>query len=86
MGAGKNVGNIGNIENILSLQGGGIIERDTLALLHRNEAVIPLDRVGGGNTYNITIHDATDPRRTAELVAQAIADHDRQRTRAGAYA
>ena len=47
-----------NIPQIPTLQEGGITTRATLAQLHPNEAVIPLDspqgrRSGMGNTYQI---------------------------------
>lgn len=65
---------------LLSMQTGGITTRTTPALLHKDEAVIPLDRagefgIGGGETININITGgvfATDERELAKKLAKTI--------------
>jgi hypothetical protein len=83
--------NIGNIGNIPSFQHGGIVSQPTLARVGEvPEMIIPLEAIskiaGGGSTYNITIHDAYDAQRVAAQVVDAIREHERSKTRAGAYA
>lgn len=69
---------VSGVGGIPSLQHGGIVRKPTLALLHAGEAVIPLNRMGGGapviNVYvtgNNILDDAM-ANRLADKVGQAI--------------
>lgn len=66
------------IPQIPKLSGGGIITKQTLALLHPNEAVIPLDH-SFGNTYILEVHvdPAMDPAAVGRGIVRTIEAHER---------
>lgn len=63
---------------------GGIVTKPTFAMIGEggeSEAVIPLSRlgkIGGGDTYNITVNGAVDPVSTARQIRQ-ILEQDQRR-------
>lgn len=66
----------------VGLQHGGIVTGPTLALIGEgmhDEAVIPLDGRGMGNTYNVTVHaTASSPADTGRAVVEAIEAFERR--------
>ena len=82
--AGKTIGfNIAQLEKVqfprVALADGGIVMRPTTALIGEAgpEAVIPLDRMAKGNTYNITINANVADARLGEVVVNAIKRYER---------
>jgi hypothetical protein len=66
----------------LKLAAGGIVTRPVTALIGEAgpEAVIPLSRMGLGNTYNVDVHVAplTDPYQVGQAVVRAIHAYERR--------
>jgi hypothetical protein len=82
--AGKTIGfNIAELAKVqfprIALADGGIVTRPTTALIGEAgpEAVIPLDRMAKGNTYNITINANVADARLGEIVVNAIKRYER---------
>jgi phage-related protein len=81
---GKTIGfNLAEISKVqfprVALAQGGIVTRPTNALIGEAgpEAVIPLDRMPMGNTYNITINANVADARLGEVVVNAIKRYER---------
>ena len=83
------VGKVGggtiDLPNLPQLAAGGIVRRQTLAMLHPREAVVPLPRRGmGGNTYNVNVQvtPGTDPAQTGRAIVDLIGAYERANGRA----